>query len=125
MHYSVTELGNYNSAPNETILPADLVIPSWNHFPDAMILLGDDGRIINVNVMAEQLFNYDACELLGKNIEILLPLRFRSLGIQSWGNCVDKTTNQKREVWAQRKDGTEFPIDISLSLVRTNQETQT
>ena len=70
--------------------------------PDAMVVVGADGRILLVNGQTERLFGYGRTELLGELVEILVPERFRPLGMSL-------------DLYGRRKDGTEFPAEISLA----------
>jgi PAS domain S-box-containing protein len=75
--------------------------------PDAMVIIGADGVISLVNHRAEIIFGYPRMELIGQPIELLVPERFvRSMGVGL-------------ELCGRRKDGTEFPIDVSLSPLET------
>ena len=90
---------------------------------DAILMLDNDGNIALWNAAAERMFGYSSREALGKNLHLLLAPgryqeahrvgfdRFRSTGE---GAAVGKTL----ELAALRKDGTEFPIDLSLSAVK-------
>src|SRR6185369_10566311 len=87
--------------------------------PDAMIIADKDGRIVVVNAQAERLFGYTRHELLGEVVERLIPERFlrghadhraqyaRDPKVRSMGSQL--------ELFALCKDGSEFPVEISLS----------
>jgi PAS domain S-box-containing protein len=91
--------------------------------PDAILGVAPSGEIVLVNKQTETLFGYDREELIGELIEILVPERFRKTHpdhrdqyfkaprIRSMGAGV--------ELFAVRKDGTEFPAEISLSSIET------
>jgi PAS domain S-box-containing protein len=89
--------------------------------PDTMVIINREGVIVNVNGNAEKLFGYDRNELLEKQMEVLVPARFRQR------HSADRQTFSKHprvrpmdsglELYALRKDGTEFPVEISLSSV--------
>ncbi len=91
--------------------------------PDAMVIVNQDGEIVLVNSQAEALFEYSAEELLNKKIEILLPGRFREKHTVNRNDfIVDpkiRPMGAGLELLARRKDGSEFPVDISLSPLRT------
>ena len=87
--------------------------------PDAIVLVDSSGRITLVNSEAERLFGYTRGELLGQLVEELVPTRFH-------GNHPSHRANYFREpqtrpmgigleLSGRRKDGTEFPVEISLS----------
>src|SRR5205809_849421 len=91
--------------------------------PDAMVIVDERGQLAMVNAQAEALFGYAREELVGKPVEQLVPERIR-------GEHVRHRTAYQREpklrpmgagleLHGRRKDGTEFPIEISLSPVET------
>jgi PAS domain S-box-containing protein len=93
--------------------------------PDAMVVVGKDGRILLVNLRTEELFGYRRAELLGRNLEILIPERARAghTGHLSryFADPGARPMGSGLELFARRKDGTELPIEVSLSPLRTEQ----
>ena len=91
--------------------------------PDAMVIVGNDGVIVFVNTQVEVVFGYARAELVGQPIEILVPDRFRgahpaqrtayfhAAGVRPMGPGLD--------LYGRRKDGTEFPIEVSLAPLQT------
>ena len=88
--------------------------------PDAMIIVDEDGEIVLVNGQAERLFGYARAELLGQRADILIPARFHEDHPDGPRFFLDlKPRPQKAELYAARKNGSEFPIEISLSPLDT------
>jgi len=93
--------------------------------PEALIIVGTDGRVMLANAQTDRMFGYPRDELLGSEVERLLPLRFREKHIRHRANFCAKPELRKLGsglgLWGLRRDGTEFPVDISLSPLRTEQ----
>ena len=91
--------------------------------PDATVGVGSDGLIVLVNVQVEVLFGYEREELLGQPVEVLVPERFRQIhGTHRKGYFDDPRTRSMGaglELFARRRDGSEFPAEISLSSIAT------
>lgn len=87
--------------------------------PDAMVIVDASGKITLVNAQTEKLFGYRREELLGKPVENLIPDRFRPnhLGHREQYAKVPhlRMMGSGMELFGRRKDGTEFPVEISLS----------
>lgn len=87
--------------------------------PDAMVIVDASGTITLVNAQTERLFGYKREELLGKPVEVLMPDRFRRnhLGHREQYAKVPRLRmmGSGMELFGRRKDGTEFPVEISLS----------
>lgn len=94
--------------------------------PDAMLIAGNDGRIVLVNTQTERLFGYKREELLGQPVELLVPERFWKHHRAHRGNY--RVNPQARamgagnELYGLKKDGAEFPVEISLSPRRRTKE---
>ena len=91
--------------------------------PDAVVIADRDGRIIRVNAQAEKLFGYPRAELLGQEVEMLIPERFR---VRHVGQRTAYSANPSarpmgtgQQLHGLRKDGHEFPAEISLSPLPT------
>lgn len=92
---------------------------------DAMIIIDTEGRIIVANPTIEKLFGYPRQELIGKSMEVLLPERFRQTHhfhlADYFARPHARAMGAGRELLGLRQDGSEFPVDVSLSPLKTEQ----
>jgi len=93
--------------------------------PDAMIYVDNDGKILMVNAQTELLFGYNRNELVGSDIEKLVPesLRFKHHGLRDEYAMqpASRPMGIDKELFGVTKKGREFPVDISLSPVETEE----
>lgn len=91
--------------------------------PDAMVIVDQRGRIVLVNSRTEELFGYPRQELLGYSVEILVPERFHAQHLQHrasyFSDPRQRPMGEELELFGLRKDGSEFPLEISLSPIKT------
>jgi PAS domain S-box-containing protein len=87
--------------------------------PDAMVIVDEEGAILWENGVAEQLFGWSRAEVVGRPVEILLPARFRATHhVHRAGYVAAPRTRPMGlglDLSALKKDGSEFPAEISLS----------
>ena len=87
--------------------------------PDAIVIVSDDGKIINVNLKALVMLGYEPGELLGEPVERLLPERFRAAHVgEREGFRRNPHVRQMGagiEISVLAKDGRELPVEISLA----------
>jgi PAS domain S-box-containing protein len=93
--------------------------------PDAIVVVDQDGKITVTNAQVERLFGYNRDELYGKNVEILMPERFRGnhLGHRSafFQQAKVREMGVGLELYGLPKNGREFPVEISLSPLKTEE----
>lgn len=91
--------------------------------PDAIVVVDTDGRIDIVNSQAEALFGYSREEMVGQPIELLIPQRYCSGHVTLRNNYIEqprvRPMGEGRVLYGLRKDGSEFPVSISLSPIHS------
>lgn len=91
--------------------------------PDAMVIVDQAGQIQLVNAQTEKLFGYSREELSGRNVELLMPRRFHEQHVrerESYSRSPHiRSMGVGLELYGKRKDGSEFPVEVSLSPLQT------
>jgi len=91
--------------------------------PNGVALTTADGRIMLINAELERMFGYTRSDLLGRQIEQLVPERFRTghsmLRSGDWEEAYPRAMGNGRELFGLRADGIEFPIEVGLSALQT------
>ena len=91
--------------------------------PDGMVIVDREGTIVLVNAQVERLFGYERAELIGQQVEILVPDRFSGMHMAFRSGYVGEPHTRPMglgaELYARRKDGAEFPVEVTLSPLET------
>jgi len=93
---------------------------------EGIILTGREGKIVLVNPAAERIFGYTADELIGKTIEVLIPEKFRpqhhGLRAGFYQEPSNRVMGHGRDLFGLKKDGSDIPVEVSLSHYRKDGE---
>jgi PAS domain S-box-containing protein len=93
--------------------------------PDAIVAVNREGMIMQINSQTENLFGYSREELIGQKIEVLVPERYRGLHHEHRNDFASEPKVRRMgaglDLFGVRRDGSEFPVEISLSPVQTGE----
>jgi PAS domain S-box-containing protein len=93
--------------------------------PDAMVIVDGHGRIVLVNAQVEERFGYPRSELIGRSVEMLVPDRFSKVHVAFRDGYIGEPRTRPMglagDLFARRKDGSEFPVEISLAPLETEE----
>jgi two-component system sensor kinase FixL len=93
--------------------------------PNGIVLVNELGRMVLVNAETERLFGYSRADLIGQTVELLVPERFRGAhpGHRAGFFAKPKTRamGAGRDLFALRKDGSEFPVEVGLSSIQSEE----
>jgi|GEM_PF-3180618 len=113
-----------NQAEEELRASSAFYIGLLESIPDAILVVNSDGYIIQINKQTEVLFGYSREELLGQSVELLVPERFREVHVRHRAKYHSepptRSMNTRFDLYARRKDGSQVPVDISLSPLKTD-----
>ena len=111
---------NQQSDLTETLLSRTLM----EAVPDAIVAVNHEGVILQINSQTENLFGYTREELIGRRIETLVPDRQREQHRHHFSGYTDQPKTRRMgaglDLKGRRRDGSEFPVEISLSPVPTD-----
>jgi PAS domain S-box-containing protein len=113
-----------SSPRSDGTVPGNFVSPKFlESIPDATVAVNQEGNIVQVNSQTEELFGYTREELIGQQIEMLVPERYRQRHHQHREGFTNQPKTRRMgaglDLYGRRQDGTEFPVEISLSPVAT------
>ena len=98
----------------------------FEHATEGIILTDDRGKIVLLNPAAYRLFEYNQEDLPGQSIDVLIPQRFHPAHVRDregfYQHPGNRTMGHGRDLFARKKDGTEFPVEVSLSYYRQKQK---
>jgi PAS domain S-box-containing protein len=107
----------------EVLLSSDLL----ETLPDAVVAVDQTGTIVQVNLQTQELFGYGRDELMGQKIEMLVPDRYRRRHHNHRQNFANAPKTRRMgadlDLYGRRRSGSEFPVEISLSPVSTDNGT--
>ena len=93
--------------------------------PNGMVMINSEGTIVLVNAQTERLFGYCRADLLGQPVELLVPERYRTkhpaMRLGFFANPQVRSMGTGRELFGRRKDGSEFPVEIGLNPIKTEE----
>ena len=93
--------------------------------PSGIVMVDAGGTIVLVNAETERMFGYASGELTGKSVDALVPARFRGQHAHHRSSFADapeaRTMGTGRDLYGLRKDGTEFPVEVGLTPIETDE----
>jgi formate hydrogenlyase transcriptional activator len=118
---TTTPLFTWNQEQCEPV--SDIFHGLFEKAPDAVLVSDCEGKILFLNTQTEKLFGYSRTELQGQPLEVLMPERFRRCHASQRSSYASAPTFRQMgaglDLYGLRKDGSEFPVEIGLSPLRT------
>ena len=109
------------SIAGRTVAEVLLAAEFLDTLPDAIVAVDSDGSILQINSQTQEMFGYSRTELIGQKIEILVPERLRGRHHHHRNRFIEhpktRSMGAELELYGTRRNGTEFPVEISLSPV--------
>ena len=118
----ITNIDNLKKASLTSLENAHQLQALFNNSTIGIVITNSKGKIIDFNQFAEKQFGYDKAEIVGQPVELLIPQQFRDRH-QTYRNNFgqhpqDRTMGAGRDLYARRKDNSEFPVEVSLNHYR-------
>jgi PAS domain S-box-containing protein len=115
-----------SSRSRQTVADVILSPELLESIPDAIVAVDAQGNIVQINSQTEQMFGYPHHELLGQNIDLLVPERYRQGHKQHRSDFAGQPNIRRMgaglDLYGRRRDGSEFPVEISLSPIPSGKE---
>lgn len=122
----ITDIDVFKKAQLKAVQNAQQFQALFNNSTIGIVITNQDGQIINFNQYGEDLFGYLKEEIVGQPVEVLIPQNFRGGHKQYRDTFIqhpqNRTMGAGRDLFARRKDGSEFPVEISLSPYRIDEK---
>ncbi|HEV7843214.1 MAG TPA: PAS domain S-box protein, partial [Pyrinomonadaceae bacterium] len=119
--FLLTEVGERRRIEDALRKSENMLRGIFDYAPDTIVVIDRQGRIERANAQVERMFGYQSDELLGQEVESLLPERFRQGHLKHRADYVAdphlRPMGVGFELYGKRKDGGEFPVEIMLSPV--------
>ena len=104
------------------IIDATHLTSLFENATEGIILTNGSGNIVMVNPASERVFGYNASELIGKPVEVLLPDNIKShhqaLREEFYEHPSNRVMGHGRDLYGKRKDGSKIPVEVSLSFYK-------
>jgi PAS domain S-box-containing protein len=124
--FLLSGIANQTATRHLMQVDATHMISLFENATEGIILTDQKGRIVLVNPAAERIFGFVHSELLGKTIEVLIPenVRPRHENVRNnfYKDPQNRVMGHGRDLFARRKDGSDFPVEVSLSHYRRDDE---